>query len=77
MENIHDPLRQMILIGKAREDFFTWYYKTWDKHPEDIDQWTHAHQLKYYGEFFDEDINNANDFYRAQDLYNSANIAGH
>lgn len=72
MENIHDPLREMILIDKAREDFFTWFYKTWDKHPEDIEQWTLSHQLQYYSEFFGENIENANEFYRLQDLYNSS-----
>ncbi len=71
MENIHDPLRQMILFGQARQDFFTWYYTTWAKHPDDPDVWTLAHQLRYYSDFFGENIEDANDFYRLQDLYNS------
>jgi len=65
-----NPLRQMVLQGKAREDFFEWYHEIHEEYPKTVDLWLISRQLEFFTMFFKKTILNANDFYLAQEIYN-------
>ncbi len=68
----NNPLRQMVLRGKAREDFFAWHLENFQKKPASIDLWAIGLQLELFSQFFNKPIRNANDFYFALEMYNNA-----
>ncbi len=74
MDQKKNPLRQMVLQGKAREDFFEWYHQIHQEYPTTVDLWLIARQLELFTIFFNKTILNANDFYLAQEIYNSSPV---
>lgn len=70
MSQANNPLRQMVLAGKARKDFFAWYHSLHNEYPNQVDLWLIAKQLEHFSDFFKKPILHANDFYMAQALYN-------
>ncbi|TDS06597.1 hypothetical protein [Sphingobacterium paludis] len=73
MERIsgNNPLRQMVLRGKAREDFFAWHNANFQKDPVNVDIWLIGLQLELFSQFFGKPIRHANDFYDALAAYNN------
>ncbi|GHE29925.1 hypothetical protein [Sphingobacterium griseoflavum] len=72
MNQLNNPLRQMVLAGKARTDFFAWYQSQYNEKPNQVDLWPIAKQLEHFTAFFKKPIQHANDFYMAQAFYNAA-----
>lgn len=70
----NSPLRQMVLRGKAREDFFAWYTDQFQNKPVNVDLWLIGLQLELFSLFFKQTIRDANDFYAALDAYNKATL---
>ncbi len=66
----NNPLRQMVLRAKAREDFFKWYLDNFHNKPDSIDLWLIGLQLELFSQFFATTIRDANDFYAAMEAYN-------
>lgn len=71
MKGDKNPLRQMVVIGKTRNVFFSWYLDKYGELPHNVDLWLIAKQLKIFSEFFDKTINHANDFYKALNEFES------
>ena len=66
----NNPLRQMVLRGKARKDFFAWYFDIFQKQPTNVDLWRIGIQIEHFSQFFKTTIRDANDFYAAMEAYN-------
>lgn len=60
------------LIGKAKNDFYDWYYLKWNNCPSDMEEWHYQDQLDKLSEFFNVKIYSEVQFKEIQDKYNQA-----